>query len=227
MGGLAAAAAHELGTPLGTIYLVAKELTHDLPEDSPLSEDIALIQSQAQRCREILAELSRRPEADGGIPFAVLTLGALIDEASAGHRKHATAALQIVEQPAPGSPPPMVKRSPEIIHGLGNLIQNALQFAAVTVTVTAAWDEAEVEITVSDDGPGFPSHLLNRIGEPYISQRADRSGHMGLGIFIAKTLLERTGAEVDFSNNRSGGARVVVRWDRARIEASAQGAAVR
>lgn len=216
LGGLAAAAAHELGTPLGTIVLVANELARDLPPDSPFAEDVALLKSQSQRCRQILAELGRKPEADGGPPFERLPLTTLIEAAAAPHRT-TSAVLTVTTRPADDAPEPLVRRSPEIIHGVGNLLQNALQFAERTVTVEAAWDADSIHLTIADDGPGFPSHVLSRIGEPYISVRSDRTGHMGLGIFIAETLLNRSGAEVGFGNGRRG-ARITVRWPRAAIE---------
>ena len=221
LGALAAAAAHELGSPLGTIAVVAKELLHDLPPGSPYTEDVALLQSQVMRCREILAELARKPEADGGDPFERLPLTALVEAAGAPHR---LGHIQFVIErnsaagDAAGVEEPIVRRSPEIIHGLGNFIQNAHQFAVERVTVTASWDAKSVTVVVMDDGPGYPAHLLSRIGEPYLSARTERSGHMGLGIFIAQTLLEKTGGRVAFSNNRSGGARVVVRWERGVLE---------
>lgn len=217
LGALAAAAAHELGSPLGTIAVVAKELLHDMPPDSPYTEDVSLLQSQVMRCREILAELARKPEADGGDPFERLPLTALVEAAGAPHR---LGHIQFTVESSDGSvgEEPIVRRSPEIIHGLGNFIQNAHQFADGRVTVAASWDARSATVVVMDDGPGYPAHLLSRIGEPYLSARSERSGHMGLGIFIAQTLLEKTGALVAFSNNRSGGARVVVRWDRGVLE---------
>ncbi|HYD30199.1 MAG TPA: ActS/PrrB/RegB family redox-sensitive histidine kinase [Azospirillaceae bacterium] len=218
LGALAAAAAHELGTPLGTIVVVAKELSHDIPADSPWAEDIALLQSQAMRCRQILADLARKPEAEGGTPFDCLPLTALVEQAAASHRM-AGILLDIRPAGPAGEPEPVVCRSPELMHGLGNLLQNALQFATRRVTVTAGWDHQTVSLTIIDDGPGFPSQLLGRIGEPYISQRAEKGAHMGLGIFIAQTLLQRTGASVEFGNNRSGGARVVLVWNRVILEA--------
>lgn len=208
LGALAAAAAHELGSPLGTIAVVAKELARDLPPDSPYGEDVELLQSQVMRCREILADLARKPEADGGDPFERLPLTALIEAAAAPHRLgHINFAVE--PHPVGEAEEPFLRRSPEIIHGIGNFIQNAHQFARHKVTVAAAWDGRGVTITVMDDGPGFPPHLLGRIGEPYLSVRGERSGpkgqtgggHMGLGIFIAQTLLEKTGATVRYSNN--------------------------
>ena len=218
LGGLAAAAAHELSTPLGTIAVVATELSREIPSDSPLAEDIALLRSQTARCRDILAELSRKPEADGGPPFERLPLTALIEAAAVPHRAVATR-LAIVPRPDDDTPEPVLRRSPEVLHGVGNLIQNALQFAQREVEVIAAWDAGSVTLTIADDGPGFPSNVLGRLGEPYISSRADRSGHMGLGIFIAETLLSRTGARVEFGNRRQGGARVTVHWRRQALEA--------
>ncbi|MDR3517561.1 MAG: ActS/PrrB/RegB family redox-sensitive histidine kinase [Azospirillaceae bacterium] len=217
LGALAAAAAHELGTPLGTIALVAKELSREIPKDSPFAEDIALLQSQSGRCRQILADLARKPETEGGEPYDRLTLGALIDAAAGAYRNNDIAFNVTVEQSGSDTEP-MIRRSPEIIHGLGNLLANAIQFARTWVDVCVTWDGEAVVVTVIDDGPGFPATVLNRLGEPYISTRAETTGHMGLGIFIAQTLLERTGAEVAFSNNHSGGAQVVVRWSRPILE---------
>ncbi len=213
LGGLAAAAAHELSTPLGTIVVVAAELAHEVPKDSPMAEDIALLRSQSLRCRDILADLARKPETTGGDPFERLPLTALIDAAAAPHHGPVTS-LRVVPNGLDGSPEPVIRRRPEIIHGIGNLLQNALQFAQREVEVSAAWDIDSVRLTITDDGPGFASHLLSRLGEPYISARTDRTGHMGLGIFIATTLLGRTGARIEFRNRRQGGAQVLVRWER-------------
>jgi two-component system, sensor histidine kinase RegB len=118
----------------------------------------------------------------------------------------------------PGPEEPLVRRSPEIMHGLNNLIQNAVQFARREISVTTFWDGRTVTVEIADDGPGFPLHLLGRLGEPYISTRAGAANHMGLGIFIAQSLLERSGASVVFDNLPEGGARVVISWNRANLE---------
>ena len=217
LGALAAAAAHELGTPLATISVVAKELSRDMPPDDPAAEDIALLTSQAARCRDILAALTRQPEAQGGDPYERLAPAALIEAAASGHRRPGID-LDVVLAPDGADPPPVATRRPELIQGLGNLLQNAMQFARSRVRVRVAWDEDEVELTITDDGPGFPPSLLGRLGEPYLLRRGGSESlpghHMGLGIFIATTLLERCGGRVAFSNHRESGAQVVVSWKR-------------
>lgn len=218
LGALAAAAAHELGSPLATIAVTAREMERTAPHDGPFAEDIRLLIEQTNRCRDILAELARDPEADGGSPFARLPITVLVEAAA---QPHMTSHAEILFDHGPADsvgPPPVIARSPEILHGLGTIIQNAAQFAADQVVVATRWDRDKITVTVEDDGPGFPSHLLDRLGEPYLSSRGE-GGHMGLGVFIASTLLKRTGATLSFFNAEDGGARVEVRWQRAAIEA--------
>jgi two-component system, sensor histidine kinase RegB len=217
VGALAAAAAHELGSPLATIAVVAKELVRDLPDDSPHAEDAALLLSQSERCRTILAELAQQPEDDGGSPYTRLPISALVEAAGALHQDQGVKLIfATAGQPAPEEP--LVRRSPEIMHGLNNLVQNAVQFARREVSVTTFWDRNTVTVEIVDDGPGFPLHLLGRLGEPYISTRAGATDHMGLGIFIAQSLLERSGARLVFDNLPDGGAHVAISWNRANLE---------
>jgi len=217
LGGLAAAAAHELGSPLATIAVVAKELSREIPPDSPLAEDVELLISQSDRCREILAGIARTPESRSAEPFDRLPLSQLVEAAAEPHMGQSVDIDIIVEDDVVGEEP-VVGRSPELLSGLGTLIQNAVQFARSYVTVTVQWDARTVLITVQDDGPGFSPAVLSAIGEPFISTRAVDSEHMGLGIFIAQTLLAGIGAELSFSNLRSAGAEVVIRWSRAILE---------
>ena len=217
VGALAAAAAHELGSPLATIAVVAKELVRDLPDDSPHAEDAALLLSQSERCRTILAELAQQPEDDGGSPYTRLPISALVEAAGALHQNQGVKLIfATAGQLAPEEP--LVRRSPEIMHGLNNLVQNAVQFARREVSVTTFWDRSTVTVEVVDDGPGFPLHLLGRLGEPYISTRTGAADHMGLGIFIAQSLLERSGARLVFDNLPDGGAHVAISWNRANLE---------
>jgi two-component system sensor histidine kinase RegB len=221
LGGLAAAAAHELGSPLGTILVAAREIAGDLPEDSPIRGDVDLLVSEALRCREILARLATR--AEGEEPFTRLPISAVVELAA---QPHAREAIELVFEAKPlngaTSTQPEIARSAEIQHGLGNLIQNAIQVARSEVRVATRWSDAEVEVRITDDGPGFPPGMLERLGEPYISGWRDGANHMGLGIFIAGALLGRTGGNVSFANRVGGGAEVAVRWNRAILEAPEQ-----
>jgi two-component system sensor histidine kinase RegB len=219
VGALAAAAAHELGTPLGTIALVAHEIARELPKESPIAGDIALLQSEARRCRDILAELAARPGSDDrpeDPSFGPLPLAAIIETAAAPYRRE-TVDFRIE---ATGELPPL-PLSPEISHGLGTLLQNAFEFARGEVIVRLAATPQRLEIAILDDGPGFDPALLDQLGTPYISSggagRRSQGEHMGLGVFIAVTLLERTGARLSFRNRPTGGSEAVVRWDPARL----------
>jgi two-component system, sensor histidine kinase RegB len=227
VGGLAAAAAHQLGSPLATIAVIAKELVRDLPRNSPHAEDADLLLSQSERCRTILADLAKHREGVGEppqrLPFSALVEAAGESyRAAAAHRGVVLLQTSAAGRDADGEPvpEPMAVPSPEIMHGLGNLIQNATQFAAREAVITVSWSEDSVAIDIVDDGPGFSPPVLARIGEPYISGRGtDPQSHMGLGIFIAQTLLERTGAGLSFANLPEGGAQIVVEWRRGAIEA--------
>ena len=219
VGGLAAAAAHQLGSPLATIAVIAKELVRDLPKGSPHEEDAHLLLSQSERCRTILADLARQRVSESGAPYARLPISALVEAAGEPYRAPNLRVIYTTGAEAGGGvAEPQVLRSPEIMHGLGNLIQNAVEFARREVIVTTAWTGSEISVEVVDDGPGFPAAVLGRIGEPYISGRGGEAQHMGLGIFIAQSLLERTGARLAFSNLVEGGAQVVVEWPRAALE---------
>ncbi len=222
--GLAAAAAHELGTPLSTIFLIANELQNaakDRAPDDPLIADIAAIREQAKRCRDILAKITQL--SSSGAPFDRMPLTNLIEEVVAPHREFG---IDLKIRIADGSPPePVGLRNPAVLYGIGNLVENAVDFARGAVEINAWWDMEQVNIVISDDGPGIPPDLMKKIGEPYLSRRAigdSRSGHrgLGLGVFIARTLLERTGARVGFSNRPfpDHGAIVTISWPRERFE---------
>jgi two-component system sensor histidine kinase RegB len=214
--GLAAAAAHELGTPLATIALVAREMERSLGSDELYGEDVRLLRSQSERCREILKRLTSL-SAEGETHLARLPLSSLIEEVVDPHRE-----FGIVIELQPGErhgPEPVGRRNPGVIHGLGNLVDNAVDFARSRITVGWRWDDEEVVLTIADDGPGYPVEVLDRIGEPYLSTRqgGERGGGLGLGLFIAKTLLERSGASLSFRNSGAPGegAMVEVAWPRA------------
>jgi two-component system, sensor histidine kinase RegB len=206
LGGVVAAAAHELGTPLATIKLVSTELAEELEGHPDLAADARLIREQADRCRDILRSMGRAGKDDLHVHSA--PFGEVISEAADPHADRGIAILYDF-QPDPGAPlgQPIVWRKPEVIHGLRNLIQNAVDFAQSQVWVDASWGAGEIRLRITDDGPGYPPDLMGRLGDPFLSRRVqaqnpDRPGYegMGLGLFIAKTLLERSGARVTFLN---------------------------
>ena len=221
LGGLAAAAAHELGTPLATISVVAKELAREGPEET--REDARLLLSQTERCREILRRLTEAPEAEDAV-HARMSLLQLLNEVIEPHLE-APVRVEAVVTGAPGVDAPYIRRMPEVLRAMTSLVDNAVDFAASDVLITARFDQETVSVEVRDDGPGFAPDVLGKLGQPYITSRPSgensRSHHtgMGLGFFIAKTLLERTGARIEFRNGKGGGAIVAARWPRDKVEA--------
>jgi two-component system, sensor histidine kinase RegB len=220
--GLAAAAAHELGTPLSTIFLISRELEKTVHDNGPLAADLKTLREQAQRCRDILAKITQL--SSSGAPFDQMPLSMLIEETVAPHRGFDVAIK--VRLAVAATPEPVGARNPAVLYGVGNILENAVDFAHSTVEVNAWWNADSVEMVISDDGPGIAPDMLKRIGEPYLSRRpgADdaQNGHsgLGLGVFIARTLLERTGAKVSFTNRvfPDHGAVVQIAWPRDRFE---------
>lgn len=235
LGGVVAAAAHELGTPLATIKLVSTEMISELGDRPELMEDAALIREQADRCKDILQSMGRAGKDDLHLRSAPLS--AIIREAA---EPHCARGRRLSVSPEAGSPrfrtQPTIHRRPEIIHGLRNLIQNAVDFAHEEIWIDLLWTDDRITVRITDDGPGFPPQVIGRIGDPFMRHRREderdaRPGYdgMGLGLFIAKTLLERTGATLRFSNGadpflaaderpKRSGAVVEVVWPRAKVE---------
>src|SRR5690348_2582358 len=171
LGALATAAAHELGTPLGTIAVVSRELERALPKGSSESEDAKLVREQAERCRAILARLANPEETMLGAT-AKLPLGAFLDDLASDFRDDDGKTIEIDIAPANrGEPQPQVWCAPELLHGLGNIVENATDFAGSRVRIEANWDAARLGIVVEDDGPGFAPEIFEQIGEPYITSR--------------------------------------------------------
>ncbi|GGB40543.1 ATPase [Roseibium aquae] len=224
--GLATAAAHELGTPLATIYLAAKELGDEFQPDDARAEDVALIRSQAERCRQILKQLTSL-SSDQDRTYQRMPMTQLIEEVIAPHRGFG---VEISVKAAGQGPEPIGSRNAAIRYGLGNLVENAIDFARTAVEVQAVWDDTSVALTITDDGPGFSPDVLAKIGDPYVSERGAKSGRkdsgggLGLGFFIAKTLLERTGAKIFLQNQSppARGAQIRVSWPRDVIETASK-----
>jgi two-component system sensor histidine kinase RegB len=207
LGGVVAAAAHELGTPLATIKLASSELMDELKDRKELLEDAVLIRDQADRCRDILQSMGQAGKDDQHMRNAPAS--EVIREAAEPHLDRGVEIIfEINLKSKEDISHPVIQRRPEIIHGLRNMIQNAIDFADSKVWIVLSWSEADIKITINDDGPGFPVQMISRIGDPFVSYRKPSSGRgkqpeyegMGLGLFIAKTLLERTNAKLNFSN---------------------------
>lgn len=234
LGGVVAAAAHELGTPLATIKLVSTELAEELEGQPELAEDARLIRDQADRCRDILRSMGRAGKDD--LHMRSAPLGAVVREAAEPHAARGVE-IRMDFAPGPGAPEgqPIIWRKPEIIHGLRNLVQNAVDFAQAEIWIDGHWGDGIIRVKIVDDGTGFPPDLLGRLGDPFLRRRSReedgaRPGYegMGLGLFIAKTLLERSGARVTFMNASDpflaaedmverGGAMVEVVWPHEKI----------
>jgi two-component system sensor histidine kinase RegB len=234
IGGVVAAAAHELGTPLATIKLASSELMDELSDKPALAEDAALIREQADRCREILQSMGRAGKDD--LHLRKAPLSAVLEEAAEPHLNRGKD-IVFEQNLETETPQPEILRRPEIIHGLRNLVQNAVDFAHGTVWMETNWTDDLITIRIVDDGTGFPPHLIGRIGDPFMGRRKSEKERkarpeyegMGLGLFIAKTLLERSGAELHFSNGSSllvreqklkRGAIIDVIWPRNKIDAA-------
>ena len=207
LGGVVAAAAHELGTPLATIKMVSAEMMDELADRPDLAEDARLIHQQADRCRDILRSMGKAGKDD--LHMRQAPLGAVLQEAAEPHMARGKTVL-LSTGPAAGTTTvePDILRRPEFIHGVRNLVQNAVDFARSQVWVDATWTDDTLTLRIIDDGEGFPTHVIGRLGDPFLRARRDDAGAarrpgyegMGLGLFIAKTLLERTGAELSFAN---------------------------
>ncbi|HSF92716.1 MAG TPA: ActS/PrrB/RegB family redox-sensitive histidine kinase [Paracoccaceae bacterium] len=244
LGGVVAAAAHELGTPLATIKLVSAELADELADRPDLKEDVELINSQADRCRDILRDMGRAGKDDTHLQHAMIQ--AVVEEAAEPHKDRGKRIILRVNGALAGDAfddQPEIPRQAEIIHGLRNLVQNAVDFAFEMIWVDITWDEQTLRVRVGDDGMGYPTDVIGRIGDPFVRKRNARQtdkrpGYegMGLGLFIAKTLLERSGATLTFANGteepgrmrrpplgppekaRPNGAIVEVAWQRGALE---------
>ncbi len=229
--GLAAAAAHELGTPLATIALVAKELKRELPKEGPHTEDIDLLISQTGRCREILSRLANR-DAQTDDMYERVKISVMIEDLVSPLRgPDVNIDISMSgEGSAAALLEPIFRRNPAIAYGLGNLLENAVDFAEKRVGITAQWSASKVSVLISDDGPGFDQSIIDRLGDPFVTTRpgygvdseSEKGRHegMGLGFFIAKTLLERSGATVSLANRPfpGHGAIIQLNWPRNAVD---------
>lgn len=225
LAGQAAASVHSLGSPLSTISIVVRDLASSPPSREELQEDLGLIESELDRCREILTAISRANEPDAQfqatdpvrhVTYTPMTfLNELIRQSQRPREN-----LDVRRKATGPDPEPEMRPTTELYQVLANFVQNAYSFADREVILQIEWDEAWITLRICDDGPGFSPSVLTRLGEPFISRRINHKEGMGLGIFIAVTILEDQNAQVDFRNLSQGGAEVRITWPRDSIDSS-------
>ncbi len=220
--GLAAAAAHALGTPLATVALIVREMAAHPPPSEEFKDDLRLLEQSVDRCRSILGKLSAPSE----LTNEEMEISSPVELAEIAAAPHRLLGVSITVEGEGPEPAPTCPRNPGLLYGLGNLIENAVSFAEKAVVIRATWTKSMVRMVITDDGRGFPPNILARVGEPYLSQRegAVRSemagGGLGLGLFIASSLLERSRATLQLANAEppATGAIATVQWSRAAYE---------
>jgi len=214
LGGQAAAAAHSLGTPLATISVVASELKKELGKNTEHSKDIDLLVSQTKRCGEILKKISKKQIIDDEF-FSKASLEDLLSELISSFKE--TSSKEITLHLEEDKNKIFFQRSPEIIYGLRNFIGNAVKFSKTRVKIMLSSNKKNIEILIKDDGPGFPEDVIEILGEPYIKSKSslvNNNAGTGLGTFLGKTLLERRGAKLSFSNDKNNqSALVKISWE--------------
>ena len=210
LGGQAAAAAHSLGTPLSTIKIISQELKYQLKDQKDVIQDIELLSSQVERCNQILKRLSLNPNEEDDFIDEDLMMKDYLKEIVSNFKE--TSNKNFVLNFDQDSNPKKITKSIEIVYGLRNFIGNANKYCSKNIFINLKSDNEITEITIEDDGDGYPSDILSKIGEPYLKSSDKKSG-LGLGLFIGKTLLEKNFATVNCWNSQTrSGAEVTIRW---------------
>jgi two-component system sensor histidine kinase RegB len=214
LGGQAAAAAHSLGTPLSTIKIISQELKDQLKDQKEVAQDIELLSSQVERCNQILKRLSLNPNEEDDFIDEDLTMKDYLKEIVSNFKE--TSNKKFILNFDQDSNSKKITKSIEIVYGLRNFIGNANKYCLKKIFITLKSDNEFTEITIEDDGKGYPSDILSKIGEPYLKtiERNDKSkSGLGLGIFIGKTLLEKNFASLNCRNSKTRkGAEVIIKW---------------
>ena len=215
LGGQAAAAAHSLGTPLSTIKIISQELKKQLKDQKDVIQDIELLSSQVERCNQILKKLSLNPNEEDDFIDEDLSIRDYLKEIISSFKE--TSEKIFILNYDQDSNSKKITKSIEIVYGLRNFIGNANKFSQTKVYITLKSDSAYTEIIIEDDGKGFSSDILSKIGEPYLKSEnsADKTKTgLGLGIFIGKTLLEKNFALINCRNSKTrSGAEIKIRWE--------------
>jgi len=214
LGGLAASAAHSLGTPLATISVVTKELKKEIGDKSKHSKDLDLLLSQTRRCSDILKQISKKEISDDQF-INLVKAEDLLDEITRSFKLTTDKMINLITEEDKNKI--NIKRSPEIVYGIRNFIDNAIKFADKKINISLESNNKILSISINDDGPGFAEDIIEIIGEPYLrskSKEISSNAGLGLGIFLGKTLLERKKARLSFINNEDlKGAIVKISWN--------------
>ena len=214
LGGQAAAAAHSLGTPLSTIKIISQELKEQLKDQKDVIQDIELLSSQVERCNQILKKLSLNPNEEDDFIDEDFSIKDYLKEIVSSFRE--TSNKDFIMNFNQNSNSKKMTKSIEIVYGLRNFIGNANKYCSKKVFITLKSDNEKTEVIIEDDGNGYPSDILSKIGEPYLKSinRLDKEKTgLGLGIFIGKTLLEKNFASINCRNSKTrNGAEVIIEW---------------
>ena len=214
LGGQAAAAAHSLGTPLSTIKIITQELSKQLKDQKEVIQDIELLSSQVERCNQILKRLSLNPNEEDDFIDEDLAMKDYLKEIILSFKE--TSKKEFIFNISQDLNSKKITKSIELVYGLRNCIGNANKFSKSKVFINLKSDSNFTVVTIEDDGRGYPSDILSKIGEPYLKSPRfidkEKTG-LGLGLFIGKTLLEKNFASVNCWNSRTrGGAEVIIKW---------------
>ena len=215
LGGQAAAAAHSLGTPLSTIKIISQELMKQLKNQKDVIQDIELLNSQVERCNQILKRLSLNPIEEDEFIDEDISLREYLKDIILSFKE--TSDKEFVFNYDQDSNPKKITKSIEIIYGLRNFIGNAYKYSLSKIFINLKTDNTFSEITIEDNGEGYPSDILSKIGEPYLKSplsKNQKKAGLGLGIFIGKTLLEKNFATVVCRNSKTrSGAEIIIKWE--------------
>ena len=214
LGGQAAAAAHSLNTPLSTIKVISQDMYEQFKDQRDLKKDIELLVSQVERCGQILKKLSLNPSQEDDFINQELSISEYVTEIIKSFKEISD--KEFVINLSQDSNSFKISKKIEIIYGIRNFVGNANKFAKNKIYVSVKSNNEFTEISIEDDGKGYPKDILGKIGEPYIkssSDKNDKKTGLGLGIFIGKTLLERNKAKVICRNSKTRlGAEVIISW---------------
>jgi len=214
LGGQAAAAAHSLGTPLSTIKIISQELKYQLKDQKDVIQDIELLSSQVERCNQILKKLSLNPNEEDDFIDEDLSIKEYLKEIISSFKE--TSDKDFILNFDQDSNSKKITKSIEVVYGLRNFIGNANKYSSSKIFITLKSDNKSTEVTIEDDGEGYPNDILSKLGEPYLksfNKKNSSKAGLGLGIFIGQNLLEKNFASVVCGNSKTRkGAEIIIKW---------------